>query len=103
MNLPWRRSQEDRLRPLVLGNLERLQRLFHARGRRFEFNRELSTERLEKGLWGVLDDTVASMGLTLPDGMACERRIDEIQRQLEPMPPPGSSSGQWPAFLQSAR
>ena len=104
MNLPWRKTQPDRLRLIVLANLERLQRLFNARGKRLEFNRELSTERLEKGLWGVLDDTVASMGLTLPDGMSCERRIDEIQRALPPLDYPGSHQGNpWPQFLQSSR
>ena len=103
MNLPWRRSQEDRLRPLVLGNLERLQRLFNARGKRLEFNPELSTPKLETALWRVLDSTSESMGMLFPANMACERRIDEIQRALPPLPHPGSGSGQWPQFLQSAR
>ena len=102
--LPWRKSQPDKLRPIVLANLERLQRLFNARGRRFEFNRELSTPKLENALWRVLDSTSDSMGMLFPQNMACERRIDEIQRALPPMGYPGSQQGnQWPAFLKTAQ
>ncbi len=103
MNLPWRKTQPDKLRQIVLANLDRLQRLFNARGKRFEFSRELSTPKLETALWRVLDSTSDSMGMLFPANMACERRIDEIQRALPPMQHPGSGSGQWPQFLQNAR
>ena len=104
MNLPWRKTQPDKLRQIVLSNLERLQRLFNARGKRFEFSRELSTPKLETALWKVLDSTAESMQMLFPPNMACERRIDEIQRALDPLPHPGShQANPWPQFLQSAR
>ena len=102
MNLPWRKAQPDRLRPIVLANLERLRTLFHARGRRFDFDQGLPTLRLENALWHVLDQTALDTNLIFPSNMPCEHRISEIQRALPPLHT-GSGSGQWPSFLQSAK
>lgn len=102
MILNWRKAP-DPLRPLVMANLERLQRLFRARGKRLQFNRDLPTAKLEDALWRVIDQSALDLGLMLPDGMPCEHRISEIQKHLAPMQLPGSGSGQWPEFLQTAR
>ena len=104
MNLPWRKAQPDRLRPIVLANLERLRTLFHARGKRFAYSADMPTAKLEDALWHVLDQTAADMGLDFPPGMPAEHRISEIQKHLDPMPHPGSDrASQWPSFLQTAR
>jgi len=104
MKFPWHKAQTDPLRGIVVGNLERLQRIFHARGRRLEFAPDSPTARLEDGLWRVVDQTAADMGLTFPPGMPCESRITEILKHLDPMPHPGSGrASQWPAFLKTAR
>jgi len=103
MKFPWHKAP-DLLRPLVLGNLERLQRLFRARGKRLEFNPDSPTAKLEDALWNIVDQTAADMGLTFPPGMPCESRITDILKHLDPMPYPGSGRpNQWPAFLQQAR
>jgi len=95
----WKNPQPDPLRPIVLANLERLQRLFHARGRRFEFNPTLTTEALERGLWRAVSETAEGLSLSFPPSMACEQRISEIIRNL----PPLARQGQWPGWLQTAR
>ena len=56
MILNWRKAP-DPLRPLVTANLERLQRLFRARGKRLQFNPELPTKKLEDALWRVIDQS----------------------------------------------
>ena len=103
MILNWRKAP-DPLRPLVLGNLDRLQRLFRARGKRLQFDPSLPTKKLEDGLWKIIDQTALDLNLILPDGMPCEHRVSEIQKHLAPMQHPGAVQGsQWPAFLQTAR
>lgn len=104
MKLPWRKTQPDRLRLVVLSNLERLQRLFHARGKRFAYAADMPTAKLEDALWRVLDQTALDMGLDFPPGMPAEHRVSEIQKHLAPMPHPGAVQGsRWPSFLQTAR
>ena len=104
MKFPWHKAQADPLRGIVVGNLDRLQRLFRARGKRLQFDPELPTKKLEDGLWRVVDQTAADMGLTFPMGMPCEARITEILKHLDPMQFPGAVQGsQWPQFLQQAR
>ena len=103
MILNWRKAP-DPLRPLVLDNLDRLQRLFRARGKRLQFDRDLPTAKLEDALWKVIDQTALDLNLILPSNMPCEHRISEIQKHLAPMQHPGAVQGsQWPAFLQTAR
>jgi len=105
MNLPWNRpKQADPLRGIVLGNLTRLQRLFHARGRRFSFDRDATTAKLEAGLWNALDSTANDLRLSFAPSTPCETRISEITRNLPPLARPGSrQASQWPSFLQTAR
>jgi len=98
--LPWRKVvQPDPLRGIVLGNLSRLQALFRARGKRFDFDVSLPTPSLENALWHVLDSTAADMGLSFAPGISCEARISELVRNL----PPLARQGQWPGWLQTAR
>jgi len=100
----WRKPHQDTLRPLVLANLTRLQRLFHARGRRFDFDRDATTKTLENGLWGAVGETADDMGLLFAPEMPLEHRIAQIERQLEPLARPGAGQANlWPNFLQTAR
>ncbi len=103
MILNWRKAP-DPLRPLVMANLDRLQRLFRARGKRFQFDHDMPTAKLEDALWKVVDQTALDTNLIFPSNMPCEHRISEIARHITPMPHPSAVQGsQWPAFLQTAR
>lgn len=100
----WKNPQQDALRPIVLANLTRLQRLFHARGRRFAFSPDASTSTLENGLWGAVGETADDMGLLFAPEMPLEHRIAQIERQLEPLARPGTGQANpWPNLLQTAR
>ena len=104
MKFPWNKPKPDPLRPIVLGNLARLQRLFNSRGRRFNFNESAPTDRLETGLWEAVGQCASEMSLSFSPQMPLEHRISEIERNLEPLARNGSPQGSaWPGWLQAAR
>lgn len=97
----WRKPQQDSLRPIVIGNLERLKRLFNSRGRRFDFNRDASTSTLEDGLWVAVSEAASDVSLSFAPNMPLEHRIAQIERQLEPLSRPGTRhKGAWPSWIR---